>query len=194
MKKFTALVALFAVVTLEAVAVGNSLGLEVAIGVQGSLSYVECGVILPPIGDTVAIGFKARAMSSVTWATFIHKDGRSVSVHPVVVGGIVSVGGASPLFENTYRMYGGMDFLLGYSFTPWDNLVYKTGNLIGRNLTFGLWGYAGIELFTAEDISYRLDSGGGFKSLYGDKHNLYAIASSWLGSGFGIRTGLRRYF
>ena len=194
MKKTVAVIAVFAVVTMEVAALGDSLGLQVGIGVQGSLSYFECGVILPPIGDRVSIGLKARGMSSVTWATFIHKDGRSVSFHPVVVGGVVSVGGASPLFDETYRMYGGMDFLLGYSFTPYDSLIYKTGNLIGPNLTFGVWGYGGIEVFTAQKLSYCLDSGGGFKTLFGDKKNLYAIGSSWLGSGFGIRTGLRTYF
>jgi hypothetical protein len=86
------------------------------------------------------------------------------------------------------RMYGGMDILLGHSFTPYDSLIYGTGNLIGRNLTFALWGYYGLELFTADRISYCLDSGGG------DKENLYAMASSWLGSGFGIKTGMRFCF
>jgi hypothetical protein len=175
-------------------AIGNSLAIQFSIGIQGSLSYAEAGVILPPIADTVTIGLKARSMSSITWATFIHQDGRTVSFHPVLVGGVVSVGGVSPLFKDTYRMYGGMDLLLGYSFTPYDSLIYKTKNLIGKNLTFGLWGYAGIELFTAENISYCVDSGGGFKTLFCDKHNLYGVASSWLGSGFGLRTGLRSYF
>lgn len=27
-----------------------------------------------------------------------------------------------------------------------------------------------------------------------DKSNMYAVASSWLGSGFGIKTGMRFYF
>jgi hypothetical protein len=183
-----------AIASTKAAAMGDGVAVQVSIGIQGSLSYAEAGVILPPIGDTVTIGLKARAMSSITWATFIHQDGRAVSFHPVVVGGVISVGGTSPLFKDTYRMYGGMDLLLGYSFTPYDSLVYKTKNLIGENLTFGLWGYAGIEVFTAENISYCIDSGGGFKSLFCDKQNLYAVASSWLGSGFGIRTSLRTYF
>lgn len=191
----TLLAAIWALlVSANASAIGNGYALQVSIGIQGSLSYAEVGVRLPPIGDSVAIGLKARAMSSVTWATFIHHDGRSVSFHPAVVGGVISVGGASPLFKETYRMYGGMDLLLGYSFTPYDSLIYKTKNLIGNNLTFGMWGYAGIEIFTAENISYSLDSGGGFKSMFCDKQNLYAVASSWLGSGFGIRTGLCSYF
>ena len=91
-------------------------------------------------------------------------------------------------------MYGAMDLLLGYSFTPYDSLIYGTGNLIGKNLTFALWGYYGIEIFNAEKISYYLDTGGGFKSLKGDKSNLYVIASSWLGSGFGMKIGMRFYF
>ena len=38
-----------------------------------------------------------------------------------------------------------------------------------------------------------LDAGGGFKSLIGDKQNPYVVASSWLGSGFGIKMGMRFY-
>jgi len=86
----------------------------------------------------VFLGVKARFMSSLTWATFIHQNGESVSFHPVVVAGVVTVGGASPMIQDVYRMDGGMDFLLGYSFTPYDSAIYGTGNLIGKNLTFAL--------------------------------------------------------
>jgi len=78
----------------------------------------------------VFLGVKARFMSSLTWARFIHQNGESVSFHPV--------GGASPMIQDVYRMYGGMDFLLGYSFTPYDSAIYGTGNQIGKNLTFAL--------------------------------------------------------
>lgn len=178
----------------SAAALGETAAFQFSVGTQGVLSFAEVGVSLPPIGGGVVLGLKARVMSSLTWATFTHQDGRSVSVHPVVAGGVLSCGGSSPLFEDTYRMYGGMDLLLGYSFTPYDSLIYRTGNLIGRNLTFALWGCYGLELFTADKVAYFLDSGGGYKGLRGDKENLYALASSWLGSGFGIKTGMRFYF
>ena len=172
---------------------GGAVALQFSIGTQGSLSFAEAGIVFPSIGETVFVGLKARFMSSLTWATFVHQNGESVSLHPVVIGGIVTVGGASPMIEDVYRMYGGMDLLLGYTFTPYDNAIYKTGNLVGRNLTFALWGFYGLELFTDEKISYFLDSGGGYKSIFCDKSNLYAIASSWLGSGFGVKTGMRFY-
>jgi len=54
-------------------------------------------------------------------------------------------------------------------------------------------GYFGIELFTTPRMSVHLDAGGGFKSVSGDNGNQYLIASSWLGSGFGIRMGMRFY-
>jgi len=173
---------------------GTGFGLQFSTGLQGSLSFFEVGVTSPAFGDGMTVGLKARSMSSITWATFLHRNGQSVSFHPVVVGGVLSFGGASPFIEDSYRMYGGMDLFLGYSFTPYDSLIYKLGNLIGENLTYGLWGYYGIEVFTAEQVAYYLDAGGGFKSLKGDDANLYAIASSWLGSGFGMKTGLRFYF
>jgi len=179
---------------LPAAALGDTAAFQFSIGTQGVLSFAEVGVSLPPIGGGVVLGLKARVMSSLTWATFTHRDGRSVSVHPAVAGAVLSCGGSSPLFADTYRMYGGMDLLLGCSFTPYDSLIYDTGNLIGPNLTFALWGYYGLELFTADNVSYCLDSGGGYKGLRSDKENLYALASSWLGSGFGIKTGMRFYF
>ena len=98
------------------------------------------------------------------------------------------------MIHGIFKMYGGMDLFLGYSFTPYDSAIYETGNLIGDNLTYSLLGFYGFELFTSEDISFFIDAGGGLKSLIGDKENLYAIASSWLGSGFGTRLGVNYYF
>jgi hypothetical protein len=173
---------------------GGDVAFQFSMGIQGSLSFFEAGVVFPSLGDSVFVGLKARIMSSLTWATFIHQNGESVSFHPVVAGGVISVGGASPMIQDVYRMYGGMDLLLGYTFTPYDSAIYKIGNLVGKNLTFALWGYYGLELFTADKIAYFVDSGGGYKSLFCDKDNMYAVASSWLGSGFGIKTGMRFYF
>jgi hypothetical protein len=133
-------------------------------------------------------------MSSLTWATFINRStGEAVSFHPDVVGGVLSFGGSSPLLRDTFRAYGGTDVFVGYSFTPWDSAIYGTGNLIGANVTVAALGYFGIEVFTTPSLSICLDAGGGLKTLIGDKTNAYAVASSWLGSGFGIRVGLRFY-
>jgi len=172
----------------------GAFALQFSMGIQGSLSFFEAGVVFPSLGNSMFVGLKARIMSSLTWATFIHQNGESVCFHPVVAGGVISFGGASPMIEDVYRMYGGMDIFLGYTFTPYDSAIYKTDNLIGKNLTYALWGYYGLELFTADKIAYFLDSGGGYKGLFCDKSNMYAVASSWLGSGFGIKTGMRLYF
>ncbi len=137
---------------------------------------------------------KARLLSSLTWATFINmQTGDSVSFHPDVIGGVVSFGGVSPMIHDMLRMYGQSDILLGYSFMPWDSAIYGVGNLIGDNLTFAIWGCFGLELFTAKSLSVFLDAGGGFKTVFGDKQNPYVVASSWLGSGFGIKMGMRFY-
>jgi hypothetical protein len=173
---------------------GGNVAFQFSMGIQGNLSFFEAGVVFPSLGKSTFVGLKARIMSSLTWATFIHQNGEAVSFHPVVAGGVISVGGASPMIQEVYRMYGGMDLLLGYTFTPYDSAIYKVGNLVGKNLTFALWGYYGLELFTADKIAYFVDSGGGYKSLFCDKSNMYAVASSWLGSGFGIKTGMRFYF
>jgi len=186
------LIVLIGVCTLGAQ--GGDVAFQFSMGTQGSLSFFEVGVAFPSLGDSTFVALKARMMSSLTWATFIHHNGESVSFHPVTAGAVVSIGGASPMIEDVYRMYGGMDLLLGYTFTPYDSAIYKTGNLVSKNLTFALWGYYGLELFTADKIAYFVDSGGGYKSLFGDKSNMYAVASSWLGSGFGIKTGMRFYF
>ena len=47
--------------------------------------------------------------------------------------------------------------------------------------------------FHGARLSACLDAGGGWKSIAGDKANPYVIAGSWLGSGFGIRMGMRFY-
>jgi len=178
----------------DGAAFARTAALEIGIGTQGIFSYEEIGLRLPMFGKSFFVALKARFLSSMTWATFIDlRTGESVSLHPDVVGGIVSFGGYSPGFRDDLRAYGGCDILIGYSFTPWDSAIYGTGNLIGNNLTFAILGYAGIELFTSPRMAVYLDAGGGFKSMFGDKTNPYVIASSWLGSGFGIRTGMRFY-
>jgi hypothetical protein len=125
-------------------------------GFQGSRSYIEAGINVPSPVDGTFLGIRARAMSSITWVTFIHEDGRSVSVHPVVVAGALSFGGRSPLLEEKYRMYGGMEVLLGYSLTPYESAIYGTANLIGDTLTFLLSGFFGAEVFTAPNVSWYL--------------------------------------
>ena len=171
---------------------GGKFGFEFGMGMQGSLSFFQIGLLFPKINDRLFLDIKARICSSITWATFIDMEtGEAVSFHPVVAAGIISFGGCSPLIYDCIRMYGGMDLLSGYSFTPYDSVIYEVDNLIGDNLTFAIIGYFGLELFTAPTIAFYLDGGGGFKSLFGDKENTYVIASSWLGSGFGIKMGMR---
>jgi hypothetical protein len=175
-------------------ALGDTLGFEFGVGMQGAFSYMEAGVVFPKIAGSLFISLKARAMSSFTWATFINQQTHeSVSFHPTVVGGVLSFGGYSPVFHDFIRMRGSTDILLGWSFTPYDSLIYKVGNLLGANLTFAILGSFGMEIFTSDALSVSIDAGGGFKSLFGDKKNPYVIASSWLGSGFGTRMGLRFY-
>lgn len=168
-------------------------GFEVSTGLQGILSFVQLGVLFPLVGDSLFIDLKLKYLSSITWATYIDPDGNSVSFHPTVIGGVVSFGGYSPLIYDSVRLYGGMDLFLGHSFTPYDSGIRQTGNLIGDNLTFAVLGFFGLEFFTSPHMSLILDAGGGYKSLFGDKSNQYVIASGWLGSGFGIKMGVRYY-
>ncbi|UCD38050.1 MAG: hypothetical protein JSW54_00765 [Fidelibacterota bacterium] len=172
---------------------GIGTGLEFSMGIQGILSYLELGVLRTGVGGNKFMGVRAKAMSSLTWATFVDEDGRVVSCHPVVVGGVLTFGGTSPMLHDFFRARGGTDILLGYTFTPYDNLVYGTGNLIGDNVTFGVTGFFGLELFTGERASIYFDAGGGFKIHTGDEDNPYVIASSWLGSGFMLRLGMTFY-
>ena len=171
----------------------NGFGLQIGAGIAGSMSYFEVGVILPKIDGKLFIDVKARWMSSITWVTFVNMEtSETVSFHPVVVGAVVSVGTVGPLVNDEFRVYGGSDILLGYSFTPYDSLAYGIGNLIPPNLTFGVWGHFGFDYFTSDTTSIYIQSGGGFKSLLvEDKTDAYAVASSWLGSGFGIEMGSR---
>lgn len=171
----------------------NGFGITIGAGLAGSLSYFEVGLMLPKINDTVFVDLKLRWMSSITWVTFVNMEtSETVSFHPVVVGAVVSVGTIAPLVNDEFRVYGGSDIMLGYSFTPYDSLAYGVGNLIPPNLTFGVWGHFGFDYFTSDTSSIYIQSGGGFKSLLvEDKTNAYAVASSWLGSGFGIQMGSR---
>ena len=171
----------------------NGFGITIGAGLAGSLSYFEVGLMLPRINDTVFVDIKLRWMSSITWVTFVNMEtSETVSFHPVVVGAVVSVGTVGPLMNDEFRVYGGSDILLGYSFTPYDSLAYDVGNLIPPNLTFGVWGHFGFDYFTSDTSSIYVQSGGGFKSLFvEDKKNAYAVASSWLGSGFSIQMGSR---
>jgi len=171
----------------------NGFGVTVGAGMAGSLSFFEVGVMLPKINDKVFVDIKLRWMSSITWVTFVNMETyETVSFHPVVVGAVVSVGSVGPLMNDEFRVYGGSDILLGYSFTPYDSLAYGVGNLIPPNLTYGIWGHFGFDYFTSDTSSIYIQSGGGYKGLLvEDKKNAYAVASSWLGCGFGIEMGSR---
>jgi hypothetical protein len=173
---------------------GTGFGLEASAGIQGILSFFQLGVVFPRIKGSLFLALSARMASSLTWATFYNMDTmETVSFHPVLAAGVLSFGGSSPLLYGVVRMYGGTDLLLGYTFTPYDSAIYGIGNLVGDNLTFAILGYFGLEFFTSPRLAVFLDAGGGFKSLFGDENNPYAVASSWLGSGFGFRLGVRFY-
>ncbi|MBN1686661.1 MAG: hypothetical protein JW852_08400 [Spirochaetales bacterium] len=174
--------------------VGQTASFEFGMGTQGIMSYEELGIRIPVASNGLSVALSARLLSSLTWATFINLEtGGSVSFHPDVVAGVVSFGGSSPLVHGALRAHGAVGLLLGYSFTPWDSAIYGVPNLIGPNFTFALTGTFGLELFTAPRVSVCIDAGGGWKSIVGDEANPYVIASSWLGSGFGIRMGMRFY-
>jgi len=180
-------------VSAESAVPTNGFAITIGAGLAGSLSFFDVGVTLPKINDTVSVDVKLRWMSSITWVTFVNMEtSETASFHPVVVGVVVSVGSIGPLLDGAFRVYGGSDFLLGYSFTPYDSLVYGVSNLIPPNLTYGIWGHFGFDYFTSDTSSIYIQSGGGYKGLLvEDKTNAYAVASSWLGCGFGIQMGSR---
>jgi hypothetical protein len=191
----TLLIAVPAAADMDTENLGRSIGLEFAPGMMGSLSFMQVGVTLPTIGKSFQIGIKGRMLSSLTWATFINQETEEqASFHPVTAAGIISFGGSGPIMHGFMRPYGATDILAGYTFTPYDDLIYDCGNLVGPNLTFGVFGYFGLEMFTSDRMSVFLDAGGGFKTLKPeDEENIYAIAASWLGSGFGLKMGIRFY-
>lgn len=173
---------------------GESFGFDIGAGIQGGLSFYQAGILLPKIANTVSINIHARLYSALTWTTFINMEtDETVSFHPITAAGVVSVGGGSPLLHEFIKAYGGMELMAGYTFTPYDDLAYDCGNLLGENFTFAVLGHFGIEFFTAPTISVYIEAGGGYKSILGDKSNPYVIAASWIGSGFGLKMGMRFY-
>jgi len=175
---------------------GTGWGLEFGAGLAGSMSYFEAGIAFPKINGRVFVDLKARFMSAITWTTFRNmENGETVSFHPVAAGAILSTGTVGPLVNGELRVYGGSDIFFGYSFTPYDSAFYDVPNLIPPNLSFGVWGYFGFEYFVSPRSAVFVQGGGGFKSmLVEDKTDPYAVASSWLGSGFGIQMGSSLYF
>lgn len=172
---------------------GTSFGFNAGAGIQGVYSMFELGVKMPKTDKRFSIGLKARYLSSLTYATYIDSAGEYVSFHPCVVGGAISMGGASPMVHSVLRAYGAFEVMLGYSFTPWDDVVSGTGNLFSNNLTYIASGYSGLEVFTSRHSSIYLEAGGGFKSIKGDEDNRYVNAGAWLGSGVTIRMGINFY-
>lgn len=174
--------------------IANGFGLEVSTGLHGGLSFVEGGVIFPRWVPWLTSGFKLTAMSAVNWVTFSNLDsGDTVSLHPVVVGGMLSVGSSSDLMHEFIRVYGGADLLLGTTLTPYDSYFYGKDNLIGLNLTYGLFGKFGIEFLTSDHWATFVEAGGGFQSFKVADANEYAIAASWMGSGVTLKVGTRFY-
>lgn len=173
---------------------GDKLNLEITTGLQGVLSFAQFGINLPQFIPHFLIGFKFRGMSCLTWATYIDENTKdSVSFHPVTISGILSVGGTSDFFLERIRTYGALEILIGHTFTPYDDAFNNSGNLVGDNLTAGIFGIYGVEFFSSKNVSLYIESGGGFKTIKGDKNNQYLLAASWLGSGVTFRMGAKIY-
>ena len=77
---------------------GGGIGFQFGTGIAGSMSYLEIGLIMPKIKEKVFINIKVRAMSAITWTTFVNKDtNETASFHPVVVGALLGVGSVGPM-------------------------------------------------------------------------------------------------
>lgn len=167
-------------------------GFELGTGIYGALSFAEAGVVFPQLFPHMRSGLKLVGMSALTWASFTNLDtGESVSLHPMVLGAVLSVGGHSDMIHGFMRMYGGVELLLGTTLTPYDSYFYDRDNLIGDNVTYGVFGFFGTELFTSSHSAFFVEGGGGFKSLRVADENAYAVAAAWLGSGVTLRVGTR---
>lgn len=174
---------------------GKNSNIEITTGQQGAFSFYQFGFNFPQFIDNFIIGVKFRGMSSLTWATFIdEKTKDSVSFHPITLAGVLSMGGTGNITSYAFRNYGAFEILAGYSFTPYDSIIYGVGNLIGNNITLGIFGIYGIEYFTTPTSSIFIESGGGFKTIKAVDKNQYVIAGSWLGSGVTFRMGTKIYF
>jgi hypothetical protein len=189
-----ATIALLLLGTAVALEPGQTFAVSAGAGVQGIFSMFEAGVQFPKINQRFGFGLKARYLSSLTYATYIDSAGDYVSFHPCVVGGALTMGGCSPVYQDLLRAYGNFEILLGHSFTPWDDMVVGTGNLLGDNLTWMASGFFGLEVFTSKRTGVYLEAGGGFKSIKGDEENRYVQTSAWLGSGVTLRMGVNLYF
>jgi len=176
-----------------ALTAGGGPGLRAGAGIQGAFSMFEAGFELPKINRSFGIGFRARYLSALTYATYIDSAGEYVSFHPCVVGGAVSFGGCSPLIAERLRAYGSFEVLLGHSFTPWDDAVIGVGNLFGPNLTWIASGQLGLEVFTGPRTAFYVESGGGLKSIRGEEDNPHVNTTAWLGSGVTLRIGVNLY-
>jgi len=176
----------------SAVPAPEGLGFELGTGLYGSLSFFEAGVIFPQLFPNMRSSLKLVGMSSITWASFTNLEtGESVSLHPMVFGGVFSIGGHSPMYHGFMRVYGGAELLLGTTLTLYDSYFYERDNLIGDNVTYGVFGFFGAELFTSPHGAFFVEGGGGFKSLRVAEENAYAVTSAWLGSGVTLRVGSR---
>ena len=169
----------------------RNFGLEISTGLQGSFSFAQIGVNYSPLKRNFWIGLKFREMSSITWVSFTNmQTNETVSFHPLVLAGILTMGGSSKQWKDLYRVYGYSEVLIGHSSTPYDSYFYDVPNLIGDNVTYGIFGLFGIEFFTSKRMSLFIESGGGYKSIaVDDEKNQYAIASGWIGSGVTLRMG-----
>ena len=106
------------------------------------------------LGLVVCVGSTLFMSLLVLPLLFINMEtSETVSFHPVIAGVVVGVGSVGPVVNESFRVYGGTDVLLGYSFTPYDSLFYGVGNLIPPNVTFGIWGLFGFEMFTSDRSS-----------------------------------------
>ena len=175
----------------DSISTKRNIGFEISTGLQGSLSFAQIGVNYSPSKYNFRIGVKFREMSSITWVTFIDMETKeSVSFHPFILAGILTMGGSSMQWKNNFRVYGYSEILIGHSSTPYDSYFYDEPNLIGKNVTYGIFGLFGIEFLASKRMSLFIESGGGYKSMaVDDEKNQYVIASGWIGSGVTLRMG-----
>lgn len=176
-------------------ALGSNAAIEVGTGFHGGMSFAEAGVALPQFLPNFRISLGAIGMSAATWATFSDQETlETTTIHPVILGGTLSIGGTSEPVQDLLRAYGSVKWLLGTTKTPYDDFFYGTDDLVDDKLTYGLFAAFGLEVVSGTRSSFFVEGGGGFRSLVvDDEEDRYAVTAAWLGSGAMVRLGTRIY-
>ncbi len=161
---------------------GKQFSFQLGLGLSGIYTVITAGIMFPKIKNLCTMGLLFNFGIS-TPGSYVAENFRTS-----LIAGSYYISFSSPVFTTYIRIYGGLEFYLGYIFS--SNQI----SLFGSNITFGGYALGGMEFYFIKQIAFFIEAGVGLLYTYSLDPDPNWIRENALSKNNNNGTGIRLNF